>query len=82
MLAPLLILRNGRGAQNAEMMQMAVLPLIASMMQFISGFGSLLAAWSVADVVASEMRAGTVLAVLARRCAAGNFCWVSSWVCS
>jgi len=66
MLAPLLILRNGRGAQNAEMMQMAVLPLIASMMQFISGFGSLLAAWSAADVVASEMRAGTVLAVLAR----------------
>jgi ABC-type transport system involved in multi-copper enzyme maturation permease subunit len=66
MLTPLLILRNGRGAQNAEMMQMAVLPLIASMMQFISGFGSLLAAWSAADVVASEMRAGTVLAVLAR----------------
>jgi ABC-type transport system involved in multi-copper enzyme maturation permease subunit len=66
MLTPLLILRNGRGAQNAEMMQRAVLPLIASMMTFISGFGSLLAAWSASDSVASEMRSGTVLAVLAR----------------
>jgi ABC-type transport system involved in multi-copper enzyme maturation permease subunit len=66
MLTPLLIMRNMRGTQNAEMMQMSVLPLIASMMQFISGFGSLLAAWSAADAVASEMRSGTVLAVLAR----------------
>ncbi|MEI9971168.1 MAG: ABC transporter permease subunit [Ignavibacteriota bacterium] len=66
MLASLLTLRNMRGTQNAEMMQLAVLPLIASMMQFISGFGSLLAAWSASDVVAAEMRSGTVLAVLAR----------------
>jgi ABC-type transport system involved in multi-copper enzyme maturation permease subunit len=66
MLASLLTLRNMRGAQNAEMMQMAVLPLIANMMQFISGFGSLLAAWSAADAVAGEMRSGTILAVLAR----------------
>jgi ABC-type transport system involved in multi-copper enzyme maturation permease subunit len=66
MLASLLTLRNLRNAQNPEMMQMAVLPLIGSMMQFISGFGSLLAAWSAADAVASEMRSGIVLAVLAR----------------
>jgi ABC-type transport system involved in multi-copper enzyme maturation permease subunit len=66
MLASLLTLRNLRGTQNAEMMQMAVLPLIGNMMQFISGFGSLLAAWSAADAVASEMRSGIVLAVLAR----------------
>ena len=66
MLASLLTLRNMRGTQNAEMMQMAVLPLIASMMQFVSGFGSLLAAWSAADSVAGEMRTGTILAVLAR----------------
>jgi ABC-type transport system involved in multi-copper enzyme maturation permease subunit len=66
MLASLLTLRNMRGTQNAEMMQLAVLPLIASMMQFISGFGSLLAAWSASDAVAAEMRSGTVLAVLAR----------------
>jgi ABC-type transport system involved in multi-copper enzyme maturation permease subunit len=66
MLTPLLILRKQSGTQNAEMMQMAVLPLIGSMMTFISGFGSLLAAWSASDAVASEMRSGTVLALLAR----------------
>lgn len=66
MLASLLTLRNARGSQNAEMMQLAVLPLIASMMQFVSGFGSLLAAWSAADAVAGEMRSGTILAVMAR----------------
>ena len=66
MLASLLTLRNMRGTQNAEMMQMAVLPLIASMMTLISGFGSLLAAWSASDAVAAEMRSGTILAVLAR----------------
>ncbi len=66
MLTPLLILRKQSGTQNAEMMQMMVLPLIGQMMSFISGFGSLLAAWSAADAVASEMRSGTVLAVLAR----------------
>lgn len=66
MLASLLAMRNMRGVQNAEMMQMAVLPLIGTMMTFVSGFGSLLAAWSAADAVAGEMRSGTVLAVLAR----------------
>jgi len=66
MLTSLLTLRGLRGTQNMERMQMMVLPLIAGMMTFISGFGSLLAAWSAADAVASEMRSGTVLAVLAR----------------
>jgi ABC-type transport system involved in multi-copper enzyme maturation permease subunit len=66
LLTSLLAMRSMRGAQNAEMMQMAVLPIIATMMQIVSGFGSLLAAWSAADSVASEMRSGTVLAVLAR----------------
>src|SRR5580700_11176596 len=66
MLTGLLAIRKLRGTQNAEMMQMAVLPLIGSMMQFISGFGTLLAAWSASDAVAGEMRSGIVLAVLAR----------------
>ena len=66
MLTPLLMMRKMSGTQNAEMMQMSVLPLIASMMQFVSGFGSLLAAWSAADAVSTEMRSGTILAVLAR----------------
>lgn len=66
MLTSLLAMRAMRGVQNGEQMQMLVLPMIASMMAFLSGFGSLLAAWSAADAVAAEMRAGTVLAVLAR----------------
>ena len=66
MLTSLLAMRNMRGVQNGERMQMMVLPVIAGMMTFISGFGSLLAAWSAADAVAAEMRSGTVLAVLAR----------------
>ena len=66
MLASLLTMRNLRAVQNAERMQMLVLPIIASMMALVSGFGSLLAAWSAADAVASEMRSGIVLAVLAR----------------
>jgi ABC-type transport system involved in multi-copper enzyme maturation permease subunit len=32
----------------------------------VSGFGSLLAAWSAADAVAGEMKSGTILAVMAR----------------
>jgi ABC-type transport system involved in multi-copper enzyme maturation permease subunit len=35
-------------------------------MTMISGFGSLLAAWSAADTVADEMKSGTILAVMAR----------------
>jgi ABC-type transport system involved in multi-copper enzyme maturation permease subunit len=66
MLSGLLTMRALRARQNAEQMQMMVLPLIGGMMTFISGFGSLLAAWSAADSVAAEMRSGTVLAVLAR----------------
>lgn len=66
MLTSLLAMRAMRSGQNAEGMQMMVLPMIGSMMTFISGFGSLLAAWSAADAVAAEMRSGTVLAVLAR----------------
>jgi ABC-type transport system involved in multi-copper enzyme maturation permease subunit len=66
MLASLLAMRNMRNVQNGEQMQMAVLPLIGSMMALVSGFGSLLAAWSAADALASEMRSGTILAVMAR----------------
>ena len=66
MLSSLLLIRNMRNVQNAEQMQAAVLPLIGSMMALVSGFGSLLAAWSAADALSSEMRSGTILAVMAR----------------
>ena len=55
-----------------------VLPLIASMMTFISGFGSLLAAWSAADAVASRDALGHGAGGAgAARCGAGNFCSAS-----
>jgi ABC-type transport system involved in multi-copper enzyme maturation permease subunit len=66
MLSTLLVMRNLRNVQNAEQMQAAVLPLIGSMMSLVSGFGSLLAAWAAADALSSEMRSGTILAVMAR----------------
>ena len=40
--------------------------LISGIMTLVSGFGSLLAAWAAADAVASEMKTGTILAVMAR----------------
>ena len=43
-----------------------VLGFLSVMMSLVSGFGSLLAAWSAADAVAGEMKSGTILAVLAR----------------
>jgi len=66
MLSSLLIIRSNRNVQNAEQMQAAVLPLIGSMMALVSGFGSLLAAWAAADALSTEIRSGTVLAVMAR----------------
>jgi ABC-type transport system involved in multi-copper enzyme maturation permease subunit len=51
------------GAQQAEIM---VLGLVSAIMFFVSGMGSLLAAWCAADAVASEMKSGTILAVMAR----------------
>ena len=66
LLTGLLAMRAMRNTANAEQMQAAVLPLIGSMMALVSGFGSLLAAWSAADALSSEMRSGTILAVMAR----------------
>ena len=60
------MVRSLRTTQSTEQMQAAVLPLIGAMMSLLSGFGSLLAAWAAADAVASEMRSGTILAVMAR----------------
>ena len=64
-LTPLMLARNNRG-MNADQMQTMVLAIIAGIMSMVSGFGSLLAAWAAADAVASEMKSGTILAVMAR----------------
>lgn len=42
------------------------LGFVSMIMSVLSGFGSLLAAWSAADAVAGEMKSGTILAVMAR----------------
>jgi ABC-type transport system involved in multi-copper enzyme maturation permease subunit len=66
MMTPLLAARAmGATATPAEAQGM-VLGMVGGMMSMVSGFGSLLAAWAAADVVASEMKSGTILAVMAR----------------
>jgi ABC-type transport system involved in multi-copper enzyme maturation permease subunit len=42
------------------------IPMIGAIMGLVSGLGSLLAAWAAADAVWSEMKSGTILAVMAR----------------
>ncbi len=64
MISPLLAVRAFRGA-NVEAQTM-MFSLVAGMIGFVSGCGSLLAAWVGADSVASEMKSGTILAVMAR----------------
>ncbi|MGB7758217.1 MAG: ABC transporter permease subunit [Bryobacteraceae bacterium] len=64
-LTPLLVMK-GMSGQTAAQMQSPVLTLVGTLMAMISGFGSLLAAWSAADTVADEMKSGTILAVMAR----------------
>ena len=65
MMSPMLIARS-MTADNPEQGQGMEIMLISAVMSLVSGFGSLLAAWSAADAVASEMKTGTILAVLAR----------------
>jgi ABC-type transport system involved in multi-copper enzyme maturation permease subunit len=51
---------------NRAQSQQMILGVITIIMALVSGFGSLLAAWSAADAVASEMKSGTVMAIMAR----------------
>lgn len=53
-------------ADNGAQRQGMILSMISLILSMISGFGSLLAAWAAADAVASEMRTGTVMGVMAR----------------
>jgi ABC-type transport system involved in multi-copper enzyme maturation permease subunit len=66
MMTPLLTLRARTAASNLEEMQAYVLELVSAIMFMVSGAGSLLAAWAAADAVATEMKSGTILAVMAR----------------
>jgi len=66
MMSPLLAVRARTTASNLEGMQSYVLGLVSAIMYMVSGAGSLLAAWAAADAVATEMKSGTILAVMAR----------------
>jgi ABC-type transport system involved in multi-copper enzyme maturation permease subunit len=65
MMTPLLTMRSMAADNQSQAMGMET-GLITVIMSMVSGFGSLLAAWSAADAVASEMKNGTILAVMAR----------------
>lgn len=65
MMSPLLAYKALRSV-NAQAAQTMVLGLVSTTIYLISGCGSLLAAWAAADSVATEMKSGTILAVMAR----------------
>jgi hypothetical protein len=65
-LYPLLQARSHTTGQNQQAMASMVLELISQVMAFASGLGTLLAAWGAADALNSELKSGTVLAVMAR----------------
>ncbi|MGO4885094.1 MAG: ABC transporter permease [Bryobacteraceae bacterium] len=64
MMTPLMVFRAQPAA--AVHNESTALGLIGAIMSLLSGFGSLLAAWSAADAVWSDIKSGTILAVLAR----------------
>lgn len=66
MLTPLLGARMMETRGNIPQAQAMVLETVSVILFFTSGFGSLLAAWASADSVATEMKSGTILAVMAR----------------
>ncbi len=66
MLLPLLGAKAAITASNKALMESVVLEAISGVMGFMSGLGSLLAAWAATDSLNSELKAGTVLAVMAR----------------
>ncbi len=66
MMTPMLGAKAITTASNAAQMQAMVLGFVSAIMAMVSGFGSLLAAWASADAVATEMKSGTILAVMAR----------------
>jgi ABC-type transport system involved in multi-copper enzyme maturation permease subunit len=63
---PILSARAMSSTMSSAQMQGMILSMVSTIMSLVSGFGSLLAAWAAADAVASEVRSGTILAVMAR----------------
>ena len=63
-MSPLMAFKSSRTTQEQTVTM--VLGLVSAIMSMLTGFGSLLAAWSAAEAVAGEMKSGTILAVMAR----------------
>jgi ABC-type transport system involved in multi-copper enzyme maturation permease subunit len=66
MLFPLLAAKSRTTGENQQAMASMVLELISQVMSFSSGLGTLLAAWGAADAFNTELKSGTVLAIMAR----------------
>jgi len=66
MMTPLLFVRAMGAANKTQQPAGLVLSIVTGIMFLASGFGSLLAAWASADAISSEMRSGTILAVMAK----------------
>jgi len=66
MMTPFLTMKARTTASNMQDMQAFVFQLLSTIMYMVTGAGSLLAAWTAADAVATEMKSGTILAVMAR----------------
>jgi ABC-type transport system involved in multi-copper enzyme maturation permease subunit len=66
MSTPLWVARLVTTSENKDAMQATVLTMVSAAIGFVSSCGSLLAVWAAADSVASEMKSGTILAVMAR----------------
>ncbi|HET7108645.1 MAG TPA: ABC transporter permease subunit [Candidatus Acidoferrum sp.] len=66
MMIPLLGVKATITGQNKAAVESVVLQVVAEVVSFMSGLGSLLAAWAATDSLVTELKAGTVLAVMAR----------------
>jgi ABC-type transport system involved in multi-copper enzyme maturation permease subunit len=66
MLTPMLMMKSMAKTLSAGQTEGMVLSMVTGVMTLVSGFGSLLAIWASADSVTSEIKSGTVLAVMAR----------------
>lgn len=66
MMIPMWGARIGTTASNRQAMEGVVLEFVSNAMSFMSALGSILAAWGAADAVYTELKSGTVLAVMAR----------------
>ena len=65
-LAAVTAVRGMRTAGSFQQGREMALTMLTGAIGLVSGFGSLLAAWSAADALGAELKSGTVLAIMAR----------------